>query len=386
MKSVLLRAPVLTQSGYGVHARQVAKFLLSKNVDLSVQALQWGDTPWIINPDSHDGLIGKLMQKTDVPNKTFDVTVQLQLPNEWDAKLGKFNIGMTAAVETDRCNPEWINCCNKMDLVIVPSQHAKDSLTNTGKVTTRLEIIPESFPECFNNGVQDSKELDFKFATKNNFLLFGQITGNNPDNDRKNIFFTLKWFCEEFKNDPDVGLIVKTNAGRLSKIDKKIVLGIFNQVISEVRKTAYPKIYLLHGEMKEEELKSLYNDPTVKASISLSRGEGFGLPVLEAAAAGLPIIATDWSGYLDFLKLGKFLEVDKTIKEIHDSRIDNRIFMKGAKWAAPSEEHFKKRIRKFKDNSSIPKEWALDLQKKILQNYNFESIAKLYDNLLKDIL
>lgn len=381
MKKVLLRGPVLTQSGYGVHCRQIARWLLTRSdVDLKVQAMPWGETPWLINPDIGDGLVGKIMNRTiDPTGAKFDVSVQLQLPNEWDPNLGHKNIGVSAVVETDRCNPAWVDACNKMDHIVVPSRHAANSLTNTGAVTKPLSIIPESFDDSIL-GPQDPNI--FKFSTSFNFLLFGQVTGNNPQNDRKNIFNTVKWFCEAFSEDPEVGLVIKTNAGRNTRIDQQIVLKMLYNVIQSCRKGMYPRIHLLHGDLSDMEVAALYKHPSIKALISLTRGEGFGLPTLEAAASGLPVIATGWSGHLDYLNQGKFINVSYQLQEVHPSRIDNQIFVRGLRWAEPSEEDFKKRIAKFKASPEIPQKWAQDLSSTLLKTHCFSAISEQYDALL----
>lgn len=383
MKSVLLRAPVLTESGYGVHARQVAKWLLQKPIDLQVQALPWGDTPWIVDPSREEGLIGKLMDRTSVQKSVFDVTVQLQLPNEWDPNLGSFNVGVTAGVETDRCNPEWVVACNRMDMIVVPSEHTRKIMQSSGKIEKPVVVVPESFNE---HCIENAPSIDLDLETPFNFLIFGQITGNNPNSDRKNIFFTIKWLAEVFKNDPDVGIVIKTNSGRMTKIDKKICSDMFSQIMREVRQGPNPRLHLLHGMMPDASVAGLYTHPKIKALVSLTRGEGFGLPILEAAASGLPVIATNWSGHLDFMKLGKFVNVDYELKDIHQTRIDNKIFVKGAKWAEVLETDFKRRVKKFKESHSTPKAWALDLQKQVRQNFDFSAICRKWDEALAEKL
>lgn len=388
MKTVLLRASAITMSGYGVHARQIARWLLDKEkagtCKLFIQLLNWGDTPWILDKTRSNGLIGEIMGHAGDPGQQCDVSIQLQLPNEWDAKLARFNVGVTAAVETDKCNPEWIACCNAMNLIIVPSEHTKLTLKNTGVITTPIIVIPESFPDCFTSEIVEPFEA--KFETPFNFLVFGQITGNNPENDRKNIFYTIKWLCETFKDSKDVGIIIKTNHGRNTRVDRNVVANMIGQLLGEVRRgSKSPPVYLVHGDLKDEEVLSLLKDPTVKAMVNLTRGEGFGLPLLEAAVAGLPVIATNWSAHTEFLNQGKWVQIDYSMAPIHDTRVDEKIFMKGSRWAQPSEDNFKRRVKKFYESPSTPLQWARDLSASLTKTHSHDAISAKYDEALREI-
>jgi glycosyltransferase involved in cell wall biosynthesis len=321
------------------------------------------------------------------PGSKYDVSFQLQLPNEWDSSLAQYNVGMTAAVETDRCNPEWIAACNKMDLIIVPSNHAANSLKNSGELTTRVVVVPESFSDpVAEEQPEKIRESMPRFSTDFNFLIFGQVTGDNPLNDRKNIFFTVKWLCEAFKDDKDVGIVIKTNLGRNTHIDKRRTKQLLQSLVKECRSGSFPKIHLLHGDMQEEEVAALYKHDQVKALVTLTRGEGYGLPILEAAASGLPVIATGWSGHTDFLESGKYINLAYNLKEIHPSRVDNKIFVKGSKWAEVIEEDFKKKVIKFKNNSAIPREWAKELASVVKKKYSLEAVKELYEEATKEVL
>lgn len=390
MKKVLLRGPSLTQSGYGVHCRQVASWLLSKkDISVKFQALPWGDTPWILNSNFGNGLVGKIMENTvdvtTIQPREYDVTFQLQLPNEWDKNLGKFNVGLTAGVESDVCHPDWVTACNKMDVVVVPSSHTATCFSNSGNLTKPMHVVPESFCQEILDP-ETSVELP-KFNTNFNFLLFGQFTGDNPFNDRKNLFFTLKWLFETFKDDSDVGIVLKTNVGRNTLIDKRRTHDIANAIKKECRKLSpFPRLHILHGELSNKEVAALYRHPQIKALVTATRGEGYGLPILEAAASGLPVIATGWSGHTDFLKHGKYINLAYNISNVHHSRIDGAIFVQNSKWAEVKEDDFKSKVKKFREAPSIPKDWATELASVLREKYSPTAVENYYDNLFKDIL
>ena len=168
-KNVVIRAPLLSQSGYGVHSRQIVKYLLNRDDFVTTsQIVNWGNTPWLLNHDAEDGLIGKILESSITKRDSFDISFQVQLPNEWDTSLAKFNVGVTALVETDKCNPKWIEKINKMDLVIVPSQFVKKTIYDTGvKVTTKIAVVGESYHESIDKNIID---INLNIDTKFNFF------------------------------------------------------------------------------------------------------------------------------------------------------------------------------------------------------------------------
>jgi glycosyltransferase involved in cell wall biosynthesis len=389
MKTILLRAPLTCNAGYGVHARQIAKWLFrvateTHQLDITTELLRWGNTHTIVDPEAEDGLIGQIMQAANNKKNFYDITIQLQLPNEWNPFLGNFNVGVTAGVETDKCNPAWIEAVNRMDMVIVPSEFAKQTFLNSGEVKVPIVVVPESYPEMFDLGI--ASPVDLGLTTKFNLLVVGQLTGNNIDNDRKNLPMTLKWLSEAFAGCPDVGIILKTNSGAHTQLDKRNVRNIFSRLVSEISAANGPKFYLLHGHMTEGEMLGLYTHPDIKALVSLTHGEGYGLPILEAAACGLPVIATNWSGHLEFLKNGKFIAVDQTVEEIPASRVDGQIFMKGSKWANVIDADVRRRVRKFYESSSMPKEWAKNMKVKMQELFSFPKVADIYSSVLDEHL
>ena len=379
MTHVHIRGPLLSISGYGVHARQIARWAFSKNFTVTTEILPWGNTPWYTDRTECDGLIDQIMEASRPLERKPDYSFQIQLPHEWNNTIAKKNFGVTAVVETDKCAPEWVMACQRVNHVIVPSEFSKRCLVNSGLKSKRVSVIPESY---FDACATEPAEIDFGFETPNNFLMLGQMSGDY-ETDRKNTALTIAIFCEQFKNRPDVGLIVKTNSGGNSTVDRHISRQRLSSILSQVRKGSFPKIYFLHGYLKDEEVSSLYHHPKVKGLISLTHGEGFGLPLLEAAACGLPVLATNWSAHVEFLNLGHWVPVHGTIDPIPANKIDNGIFVKEARWANPNLASVKEAMNDFVDNVEMHTEKCSDLQQRIQKNYSFEKISEKYDKFFK---
>ena len=380
MKKVVIRGPVMTQSGYGVHARQFVKYAMKrKDWDVKFQVTPWGMTPWLL--DTEDPVI-EFISKRSVPFDRPDLSIQIQLPNEWDPNLAKKNIGVTAAVETTSCNPQWITAVNQMDAVIVPSKFTKKVLEDTGHISTKLEVVNEAYPEEFE---KCETFLDLKLDTDFNVLIYGQITGPNAECDRKNFFYTIKWLCEVFKDDKDAGIIIKTNSGKNTKIDRDVTSNLIRKLLKTVRPGSYPKIHLVHGNLTNTEVAELYRNPKIKGLVTATRGEGYGLPILEAAASNLPVVATNWSGHLDFMQYGKFIQLDYELTEIPKEMVDNQIFMQGSKWAQVKESDFKKKVKKFRNSYKVPEDWANSLGRIIREKFSQKVIEQKIENVCSEV-
>jgi glycosyltransferase involved in cell wall biosynthesis len=387
MKKVLIRGPLLTNSGYGVHSRQVFKWLNSlENIDLNCQILPWGNNPWILDKKYDDCTIEKIVEKSINQNKIittkFDESYQIQMPNEW-IRISKKDVGITAGIESNYCNKSFISDINKMDQVIVPSIYASDTFKNTarhfGISLNKIEVVPESFPDLFNKEIKDNnlKKLDIK--TEFNFLIFGQLTSFDRGSDRKNTLKTLESILKVFFNNKDIGIIVKTNLGNNSKIDKNHCINLFKSFIDSLnihdRKC---KIYILHNNLTELEIYNLYSN--VNVLVSGSRAEGFGLTHLEASSLGIPIISTGYSGYEDFLQ-DKYLKVEYDLVKVKNS---SNIFEKSLScWAEFKDRSMQENIKEIYENFNKYKSISKNHKKTIKQNYNLQSIINSYRSIAR---
>jgi len=384
MKTIHIKGPLLTQSGYGVHSRQIFRWALSRGYKVSAEVTPWGITPWYISPEHCDGLIGQIMEATTPIRQKPDVAFSIQLPNEWNPNIGHKNVGVTAGVETNICSQAWIKACQSMDAVIVPSRFAKQTFVNSGY--DKISVIHECFYDsCIDDDVT-GEEINPSLEcvkTEKNFLMFGQITGNDSSTDRKNTFDTIKWFFEAYSNK-NYGLIIKTNSGTNCILDKTVTKQKLNAVLNQVRpKNSKAKLYFLHGMMTQPEVASLYKNPKLSGLLSATRGEGFGLPLLEAAACGLPVVATNWSGHKDFLDNGNWLKVKKSLVAVPNEKIDGNIFVPGASWAQPDRDDFIKKINFLIKNEEKVREDANLLRDSVVDKFSFVKIAKDYDSFME---
>ena len=381
MKKVLLRGPLLTASGYGEHSRQFFRWLETRNdIDLKVQCLNWGHTTWYIDANIEEGLVGRIMSKTnfDFQKEKFDLSIQVQLPDEWDTSIARYNVGVSAFIETTKCSKKWFDCCNKMDKIIAPSKHALKSVLANGKLQKRAHVISEPLNPLVlkeDNSFNINLEPDF------NFLIVSQLTDMQPEDDRKNIAKTIAAFCEKFDGNKNVGLVIKTNIGRSTLADRKITKDLLTSIVKKHRKTDFPKVNMIHGLLTPQEMSAIYKHPKIKCLVSLTRGEGYGLPLMEAAACELPIIATNWSGHLDFLK--DFTKIDYRLLAIPDSKVDGRVFQKDSFWAEPSIEDFKKKTEWVIKNYDMLKKSAKKQSKRIIRDYSQEAFNKKMNEILK---
>lgn len=387
MKRVLIRGPLLSQSGYGVHSRQIFSYFLSRgDCEIRTQILPWGITPWCINDQKEDGIYGKIMGLSGPIDTKFDVSVQIQLPNEWDHNLAHYNVGVTAGVETDKCPVQWATVDReRMNLVVVPSAHTRLSFLSsaTGREKTPIVTVPEAY---YNEILETPTEHVFNFSTKKNFLTVGMFTADDPEVDRKNLVNAVRWFCQEFDGNEEVGLIVKASKGRETTIDRELVRKALQGVVQGSGAAKPPKVYMLHGTMSRQDMTALYKHPSICGLVSATRGEGFGLPMLESAVAGLPIVCTNWSSVTEFLKGSSFLPVDYDLIQIPQHRVDDRIFVKGSKWASPRETNFKKKLRKLLEEEKSLKEEAKKLSEILKKSHSLEELGKKYDEIFSKAL
>jgi glycosyltransferase involved in cell wall biosynthesis len=395
----IVRAPCETRSGYGDMSRDIIRHIIEYDkFDVLVHSVPWGETPMNAldeNNPKDKMIIDRIMKEVSVEKP--ELYVSITIPNEFQP-LGKYNIGITAGIETTAASAQWIDGCNRMDLVLTISEHSKGVLKgsryniNRGNTQGVLELTKpiEVLHNCIDTNVFGKKAPTDNAFTKyldsipENFcfLFVGHWLRGEYGEDRKNVPMLIKLFLETFKQlkmKQTPALILKTSSAGFSILDREAILDKINQIKSTVQLAqgqVMPNVYLLHGELTEKEMNTLYNHSKVKAHISLTKGEGFGRPLLEASVSGKPVIASGWSGHLDFLDKEKALLVGGELKPVHESAIWEGIIIKEATWFSPDVGQAMNGMAAIAMNYNDYKSKAYDLAVENRKKFSYEAIKQ----------
>ena len=347
--TVVVQSPIATRSGYGERSRDFVRALIALDkYDVKLIPTRWGSTPMNVLSESDTDITSRIVtQLTEQP----DVYIQITIPNEFQA-IGKYNIGVTAGIETTQCSPQFLEGCNRMNLVLASSEHTKWVFENSKydimneqtkqkvgelKLTTPVEVLFEGI------NLDIFKKLDSVSNTELNktmagikedfcYLFVGHWLPGDFGEDRKNVSGLIRIFFEAFKNKMNPpALVLKTSLGAPSIMDRLEIEKRIKLIKQSVDAKSLPPIYLIYGDLTDQEMNELYNHPKVKAHVSFTKGEGFGRPLAEAAITGKPIMVSDFSGHKDFLPDDMIYYIPGQMTNVHPSAANDWL-MKEAQW------------------------------------------------------
>ena len=394
--SCVIYAPIDTLSCYGARSRDTVKSIIELKKDewdIKIISCPWGNTPTgFIKENPEWNFLSQYVVSPQL-NAQPDIMVWITVPNEFQ-KVGKYNIGITAGLEINIVPADWIDGANKMDLVLVSSEHSKKAFMDSkfqrvNDKTKQVESIVEvKVPiEVIFEGIDTNiyKHLDKPNVKVGNldsipedfcYLFVGHWLGGDLGEDRKNVGLLIKAFIEVFKNKKNKpALILKTSIVGPSYMDRDEILKRINMIRKMSSSSDIPNIYLLHGEFTDAEMNELYNHVKVKAMVSLTKGEGFGRPLLEFTQSKKPLLTTNFSGHLDFLK-GEFTTlINGTLTNVHPSAANNMLIKEG-QWFSPDAgqigHYLKDMFENYKDYVDGGKRQGFYSK----QNFSFEKMTE----------
>jgi glycosyltransferase involved in cell wall biosynthesis len=395
----VISSPFDTYSGYGSRSRDIIKAIIELDkYEVQLLPQRWGSTAWGFckeNPE-WEFLIKHLA--TSEWNKTKpDIWMQITIPNEFQP-VGKYNIGCTAGIESTACKAEWVEGLNRMDMNWVSSKHSKKvfesmryerknnqtgQTVGTVQLQKPMHVIFEGVNLDIYKPLKQKSLINLDNVKENfNYLFVGHWMSGEMGHDRKNVGLMVKAFYETFKNKKQKpGLIMKTSVGVESHISKDTILKRIKDIRESVNSDDLPNIYLINGSFSDEDINGLYNHSKVKAMVSLTKGEGYGRPLLEFSLTGKPIIATNFSGHTDFLHKNFTTLLPGELENVHKSAANDWLIPE-SQWFKVSTPHVGQSFTDvFKKYSSFKTKSKQQL-KYSKSNFGYEKMKELVGNVL----
>lgn len=387
----VVSCPLDTYSGYGARARDFVKALIALNkYEVKTLSQRWGNTRYGYLEDHNEDELAS----TIIPNvgKKPNLWIQCTVPNEFQP-VGEYNIGLTAGMETTLIHQSWIEGCNRMDLVLTSSEHSRKVFTEVKydiKDNRTKQIVKKIKLDKPIEVLKEGADLNKYFAKSTTnfdlssikesfcYLLVGHWMQGDLGQDRKNVGYTIKSFLETFKNKKNPpALILKTQTVGSSILDKDRVLKKIDDIRNTVKGTL-PNIYLITGDLTDTQMNELYNNPKVKVMVSHTKGEGFGRPLLEFSLTGKPLIASGWSGQVDFLDNQRAVLIGGKLTNVHKSAAVKDMILEQSQWFTPDDVQVGKAYietwKKYK-KYQIP---AKQLKNKNIKEFSFDSMVEQY--------
>jgi len=413
-RSVVMIAPFNTRSGYGDHARSIYYSIMDRDdLDIKCIDVKWGSTPRNhLRPEvkRHQKLLSTFVTQDQIKGQP-DVVIDIRIPNEF-IQGGKINIGITAGVETDIVSTVFLEGMNKMNFNIVPSKFTADTFNRcifdkmqdqqNGEKQKIGEIKNEKPIKVLFEGVDTDVyspkekhqlekklygELDELIKEDFAYLHVGQWGQQGFGEDRKNIGVMIKSFLKAFSNIQNPpALVLKTNGANFSVLDKDNIKKKIQHVKDMFTGVELPNIYLIHGDFTIEEMSTLYNHPKIGAFITCTHGEGFGRPMLEATCCDLPVIASKWSGHLDFLTDSESMLIDGFIKPVPKSALWDPIIIEPSRWFDVNPADVVRKIRTFHKKRKLIQKKASRLGKKNRREFSLTAMATQFNKIIDEAL
>ena len=399
----VISCPIDTYSGYGSRSRDLVKAIIETNkYDIKILPQRWGGTPWNFIQDHQEEwgfLKDHFLNQPQLPKQP-EIWAQVTVPNEFQP-IGKYNIGFTAGIETTVTPPDFIEGVNRMDVTFVSSEHAKFSMMESFaqefnqqtkevirdiRVTKPVEVLFEGADIEKYKPLTTPCSLDIKVKEDFAYLFVGHWLPGDVGEDRKNVGLLIKAFYETFKNKTKKpALILKTSIGGTSYMDREEILKRIAMIKSTVNSKNLPNVYLLHGEFTDEEINEIYNHSKVKAMINLTKGEGFGRPLLEFSLVKKPIITSGWSGQLDYLNPEFVPLLTGELTPVHPSAA-NQFLLKEAKWFTPDNGQVGYYLKDVFENYKKYQEKAVRQAYKSKTEFSYEKMKELIDERLTALI
>lgn len=365
-------APMLDPSGYAEAARGYVRALYKVGVTIKVIPV----TYWSGLSMSVDSGVAKLLdmlRKTEAP-KEDSISIEHTVPDVYKVYDCKANVGYTT-FETDGCPPKWVKKLNQKNQTWVPSEFNKNIFTREG--VKNIKVIPHVID---SDTLDPTKTKPFQISNKREFAFLSIFDFTY----RKGYDILLKAFWSEFSSKEDVCLILKVYFGGATKLHQE-------KLRTRIMKFKYDLGFqdtapvLFFGDILTTEFMArLYK--VADCFVLPHRGEGFGLPQMEAASMALPIITTNWSAPANYLNDKNAYMLDYTgLEKTNQEMLQITPNYKGQHWASPSVEHLRQLMRYVVDHQKKAKQKGKLARRMVQREFHWEVIGNRMKSFLEEL-
>ena len=336
-------------TGYNIHSRNFFK-ALAKLYDLVTLDLRYFPD----NESDHVNKINHFAASLEILNIMINYGSAMGLLGAYPG----LKIGYTVW-ESTKIPDDWLAPLKGTARIWIPSHWGKEVLVANGFDRDKIDVVPEGVdPGLFNPNREKIAKLTDHPAYK--FLFLGKYE------ERKFTKELVIAFDEEFKDDEDAVLILACFNPFVEGFD-------IRQIVNNMGLSRPDKIYYFAPTERHEDIARLY--VSCDAFVFPTRAEGWGLPIIEAMACGLPTIVTDHSGQSEFVNENNAYLLKYSLEPITEPFFLSASGDYGL-WARPDIEHLKSLMRKIFEEQAGAKEFGLKASRDILRNWTWAKAAE----------
>lgn len=356
--SLAYYANVFDASGYGHAARAYIHSMHQAGIRLSVVDLS-GRPPQV-----HDGLVESLVKKPSQP----DFHLFHGIPPQWARCAFRLPnaIGMTVW-ETEAMPPQWRNTLNHVLEVWLPCEH-NVSVFNKALERPVFKLPHAVFPARVNGDAVTPAE--FLAVSDEDFLFYSIFEWQ----ERKNPHGLIRSYLSAFPEECGTLLLIKANPGAAGAAREALA-----HARREVRSEARVEICAESWSEAQIEALQVRGD----CYVSLHRGEGWCYPLFDAASRGKPIVATNYSGPLDYLDPQEHRLVNYGSAPVNQSYV---YYHRGMRWAEPDLTHAAEQMRWVYQNRAAAREQAEKGAQRIRRAYSTQAVGEMAHERLLQLL
>lgn len=328
--NVAYLGPLKDYSGYGEANRHAVAALHAAGVTVAGKLVSYSQ-------ESADfGSIGKLINQICETEAKYRIKILHTTPDQFSRHMEKgiYHIGHFFW-ETDRLPPEFAAGLNLMDEIWTGSKANEAAIKNSG-VTKPIHI----FPQAIETNRDWPAGYDIPEFPAANFLFYSIFEWT----DRKNPEALLNAYWQEFDGQQDVGLLIKTYFRNFTLANRRMIKNQIELYKSRSGAKNPPPVFLYLDLMDRQQIMRLHK--TGDCYVSAHRGEGWGVPQVEASLAGRAVISTNYGGVHEYFEDGKTAKLlPYEMVKLRGMSHSQHWYKSDQNWAAVDQEALKKAMR-----------------------------------------